>query len=345
MPIQRIKLKDLVATVKGQARAELNADALADYTEHAKAAKAKGADPQFPPLVGFKSPFDETGKVYLSSGFTRRQALLKAGFEEYDVDVRDSEDPKRDALKFGFTANREHGARLTNADKKHNLLLALEDPEWAELSGNALAELVGVSESFVRNNKPAAKKKTTVKNKKGGTTNTANIGKKGGSERKKKAEAKKGKGNKGADAPDKPDDKPQTDTALDTAKAKIAKAIDGHHGFTADGFVTAVTDGSLPLSAPEIKKMAATSDDRIRLLAPLVLNSRWSVAKAISFIDKVPDEKTNAETFINLAISHGGLLRERVGDFACIWLRSDDYTVGEKDGVVTITPKGGKRRK
>lgn len=349
MAIKRLKLKDLIATVKTQTRDAINEDALASYKEHAKAAKAKGADPSFPPLKAFADALD--GKVYLGDGFTRRQALLAAGFEDYDVDVEEvgpDADAKREAIKYGFKANLEHGARLTNADKKHNLMLALEDPEWSQLSGNALAELLGVSEGFVRQNTPAGKKKTKVKTKKGTSVDTSNIGKKGGSSRKKAKAAKKGK--KGADAGSggapggdgagdgggKPADAPKRDEALEVAVTKIANAIHGH-GFDKAEFTAAVKDGSLPVSSPDLKKWASTSEDRIRLFAPLVINERWSVGKAIGFIDKAPAPDTKAEHFMNLAVAHGGLVRERVGDYVCVWLRADDYTVGEaKNGTITI---------
>lgn len=352
MAIKRLKLKDLIATVKTQTRDALNEEALASYKEHAKAAKAKGADPSFPALVGFSDPFD--GKVYLGDGFTRRQALLAAGFEEYDVDVTEvgpESDPKREAIKYGFKANLEHGARLTNADKKHNLMLALDDKEWAELSNNALADLLGVSEGFIRQNRPAGKNPAKKKSKKGTSVDTSNIGKKCGSTR-KKAKAGKGKG-KGKGAADAGSGgaggdggsgggdgggapAPKRDEALEAAITKIANAIHGH-GFDKAQFTAAVKDGSLPVSGPDLKKWAQTSEERIRLAAPLVVNERWSVGKAFGFLDKAPAPDTKAEHFMNLAVAHGGLVRERVGDFVCVWLKADAYSVGEaKNGTITI---------
>lgn len=342
--IEKLKLKDLKATVKNQTREEINPEALADYKEAIKTAKAKGADIPFPPLVAYK---DFEGNIWLSDGFTRRQALLANGIEDYDVEVREGE--KRDAIKNGFLANREHGVRLTNADKKHNLLLALEDKEWAELSNNALAELVGVSESFVRTNRPAAKSPETVKSKKGKAVKKGNIGKKGGSTRKKAAAAKKGKKGKGEDAApdagggDATPEPPKGDAELDKALAKISGAINGN-GFDGAQFVAGVKDGSLPLSTAEVKKFAATSDERIRHLAPLVINQRWSVAKATAFLDKEPTADTKADHFINLAVAHGGLVREKVNGAGCVWFIAEDYTIGEtKEGVVTITPKKKKK--
>jgi hypothetical protein len=342
MANERLKLKELKATVKTQTREEINQDVLADYKAHAKAAKDKGADPSFPPLVAFR---DIQGDVWLADGFTRRQALLATGFEEYAVEVHEGD--KRDAIKYGFKANQEHGARLTNADKQHNLKLALEDPEWAELSGSALAELVGVSEAFVRKNRPVAKKPDTVTSKSGKKMKAGNIGKKTGATKKKKEPKKKAAaaaaGSTGGDGTPPATPAPKPDAELEKAYGKIAKAVDGH-GFVGADVVAAIKDGSLPLSAPDVKKFGGTSDERIRLLAPLVVNLRWSVGKAIGFIDKEPSADTKAEHFMNLAVAHGGLVREKVGNAGCVWFIAEDYTVGEaKDGTITLTPKKKKK--
>lgn len=356
MAIERAKLKDLKATVKTQTRAELNPETLADYKEHCKLAKSKGANPSFPPLRGCRNPLETD--IYLYDGFTRRAALIATGFEDYEIDIVDSEDPKRDAVKLGFKANIEHGARLTNEDKKHNLLLALEDAEWKDFSNNALADLVGVSEGFVRQHRPAAAAPQKRKTKAGKDVDTSNIGKKTGSARKKAAAAKKaakgaapegepgnepetGKGGKAPEAP-----APKEDAEFIKALAKIGKAVDGH-GFIGEKVIEAIKTGALPLSAKEVKAFAATSDERIRHAAPLVINLRWSVAKAYKFLDTEPTGDTKAEHFVNLAVAHGGIVTERVDNAKCVWFLADDYTVGESpEGVITITPKAkGKKKK
>jgi hypothetical protein len=52
-----------------------------------------------------------------------------------------------DAIKFGFTANDEHGVRRTNKDKRKSVEIALT--EWDNLTNTVIAEMVGVDDSFV----------------------------------------------------------------------------------------------------------------------------------------------------------------------------------------------------
>jgi hypothetical protein len=346
--IERFNLRDLKATAKTQTREELNPEALAEYKAHIKLAISKGADPEFGPLKAYRNPLG--GDTWLSDGFHRRAALLANDIEAYDVEIIDSEDPRRDAIKNGFKANVSHGVRRTNADKLHNLFLALEDKEWALLPNTGLADLISVSEAFVRANRPVSKTPTKVKTKRGVELNTSNLGNRevvGNQRNKKRAAAKAAKksgknGKNGKNAPS-ADEAPKTDTALTAAYTKIANAIDGH-GFKGQETIDAIKDGTIQMSASEVKKLAQNSADKIRLLSPLVLTSRWSVGKAISFLDKVPSADTKAADFINLALANGGIVRERVESAGCIWYIADDYTVGEgKDGVITITPKKKKK--
>ncbi len=58
-----------------------------------------------------------------------------------------------DALKHALGANAVHGQRRTNADKRRCVELAIK--EFASLSSRAIAELCGVSKTFVENIRPS----------------------------------------------------------------------------------------------------------------------------------------------------------------------------------------------
>jgi hypothetical protein len=333
MKTQTIKLADIKASVKTQARAEINKDVLADYTATAKEAKAKGASSPFPPLIIFK---DMGGTLWLGDGFTRRQACVKAEIDEHECEVLEGE--QKDALAFAFKANQTHGARLTNADKQHNLKMALADEEWAKLDNVALAELLGVSEGFVRSNRPAAKAPKERVGKDGKKRNATRT-KKADKPPKPEKPAKGAKADKKGAAGDDKTKPPKEDKALTAAIEKIAKAIHGK-GYDAEAFKASVADGSLELSPVKIKEWAQTNEARILTAAPLIIGKRWTPAKAFAFLDKVPDKDTKADHFMDSATAHGGLLQEKVGDFKFIVFDAARYVVGEaKDGTITLTPK------
>lgn len=336
MQIERLKLADIKSTVKTQTREEINKEALADYIVAAKASKAKGADSPFPPLVVYR---DDNMLDHLSSGFTRRAALLKAGYEETDCEVRSG--TARDALANGFKANNENGVRLTNADKKHNLMKALDDPEWAQMTDADLAELIGTSPSFVRENRPVAKAPATRTriDKKTGEKKTVTATRTKKKDKPAPEPKKKGKDKPAPPAGDGKPPEPKKDADLEKAIDKIAKAIDGH-GYSGDEFRAGVADGSLPLSAANLKKWAATTEERIRNAAALIIGNRWSPEKSFAFLDKQPDADTKADHFMVSANTRGGILQEQVGGFKFIVFNAELFDTGENTkGVITITPK------
>lgn len=135
--IQPISLDDI--RIDGtQTRAALDEATVAEYAECYRN-RAK-----MPPLVVF---FD--GSVHwLAEGFHRYFGLRKI---KHDKPVRCEvrEGTRRDAIRFGFTANVAHGLRRTNADKRHAVEMALADPEWESWSNSAVAELCGVDDKTV----------------------------------------------------------------------------------------------------------------------------------------------------------------------------------------------------
>jgi len=103
------------------------------------------ADDDFPPLVVFRRATD--GLLHLADGFHRYEALKKAGKGKALCDVRAGD--IRDARLFAAGANKDHGCRRTNEDKRSAVRVLLEDDEWRGWSDRSIAEHVGVSPTFV----------------------------------------------------------------------------------------------------------------------------------------------------------------------------------------------------
>lgn len=98
----------------------------------------------FPPIVVF---YD--GETYrLADGFLRTEARERAGFQTIKADVKQG--GAREALLYAMGANKSHGLRRTNADKKKVTLRILRDPEWSTWSNNEIALHCGVSGEYVR---------------------------------------------------------------------------------------------------------------------------------------------------------------------------------------------------
>jgi hypothetical protein len=55
----------------------------------------------------------------------------------------------RDAILYSLGANRDHGLRRSNADKRKCVMTLLEDFEWGDLSVNEMARICGVSPQLV----------------------------------------------------------------------------------------------------------------------------------------------------------------------------------------------------
>ena len=91
--------------------------------------------------------FQDGPNNWLADGFHRVEAATLAGLVEIAADVRQG--TARDARLFGLGANKTHGLRLTNADKRAAVAGILDDAEWASWSDHAIARQVGVSQSFV----------------------------------------------------------------------------------------------------------------------------------------------------------------------------------------------------
>ena len=132
---KRILLSEIVTDAGTQVRVQPDDATVADYAQH----MTDGAT--FPPIV----LFHDGSAYYLADGFHRVLAARRNDWRDIDADVRVG--TKTDALWFALAANKANGRRLTEADKKHAITLALQ--AWPDRSARQIAEQVGASQDYV----------------------------------------------------------------------------------------------------------------------------------------------------------------------------------------------------
>ena len=133
-----------------QARAALDEATVAEYAE----ALGRGID--FPPVVVFRDGTEH----YLADGFHRLAAFRKAGRDSIQAEVREG---TRDAARwYALGANKTHGLRRSNADKRKAIRMALQ--ERPDLSDRAIADHVGVSHPTVAKYRSEAENAGEVEN-------------------------------------------------------------------------------------------------------------------------------------------------------------------------------------
>lgn len=118
-----------------QSRVAINTEAVGDY------AKAMLDGDQLPPLLVY---FDGAAN-WLADGFHRFHASRKVGLKAVEVEV--VQGTLQDAKLYAYGANKSHGLRRTNKDKRKAVLGMLED--FGSWSDNKIAKHVGVSQPFV----------------------------------------------------------------------------------------------------------------------------------------------------------------------------------------------------
>lgn len=155
-----------------QPRVELNQEVVGDYADSLMAGAV------FPPV----HVFHDGSSYWLADGFHRYFAHKRAGKLDIDVDVHTG--TLRDALLFSLSANSQHGLRRTNEDKRHAVLILLNDLEWSEWSDVKIAEAAGVSNATVHRIRKSLQldqkpeKKYVDKHGNERVMNTGNIGRK-----------------------------------------------------------------------------------------------------------------------------------------------------------------------
>jgi hypothetical protein len=120
-----------------QVRAAINEAVVQEYAERIQAGD------KFPAVVVF---FDGQHH-WLGDGFHRVFAHQSAGQEDIEADIRPGS--RADAVWFACSANRTHGLRRSNADKRRAATMALASPQAQGMSDRQLAEHCGVGHVFV----------------------------------------------------------------------------------------------------------------------------------------------------------------------------------------------------
>jgi ParB-like chromosome segregation protein Spo0J len=116
-------------------RTQVNDDLVAEYAERMLAGD------QFPAVI----VYEEGGHRRLSDGRHRLLAAHRIGKTAIEAEVRHG--TAEESLWFALGAGRDYGARLTNADVAHAILLALR--ELPDKSHRLIAERLGCSHSYV----------------------------------------------------------------------------------------------------------------------------------------------------------------------------------------------------
>ena len=153
-----------------QPRAQMDWTVVADY------AADMGNGATFPPVVIFYDGSD----YWLADGFHRVEAAKSLGLVEIAADVRPG--TLEDAKWYSYSANKMHGLRRSNEDKRRAVEAALTHPKAKTLSDVEIARHVGVSSMTVGNYRKAIIKnfnddvRTVTRNGTTYTMDTANIG-------------------------------------------------------------------------------------------------------------------------------------------------------------------------
>lgn len=123
-----------------QTRAGLNQETIDEY------AVAMLAGAEFPPVVVFR---DAKGEHWIADGFHRYYAAKAKGVERKTLKAEIRDGSQRDALLYALGANRSHGLRRTNADKRKAIDAFLHDSEWVAWTDSRIAEHAGIACSAV----------------------------------------------------------------------------------------------------------------------------------------------------------------------------------------------------
>lgn len=119
-------------------RAALDDDLVSEYAE----LLAQGV--VLPPVVFYETPDDVR---YLVDGFHRVGAAERLGWKDIDAEGRAAKD-KNEALWFALGANKTHGRRMSRADVRYAIGLAVR--AFPDKGPSVLALQVGCSDRYVR---------------------------------------------------------------------------------------------------------------------------------------------------------------------------------------------------
>jgi hypothetical protein len=165
-----LRLEQIRTDGDTQPRDQMNWVVVSEY------AADMGEGATFPPVVVFYDGSD----YWLADGFHRVEAAKLLGLVEIAADVRPG--TLEDARWYSYSANKLHGLRRSNEDKKRAVVAALAHPKARTLTDVEIARHVGVSSMTVGNYRRLIIKdfnddiRTITRNGSTYTMNTANIG-------------------------------------------------------------------------------------------------------------------------------------------------------------------------
>ncbi|HEX3716937.1 MAG TPA: ParB/RepB/Spo0J family partition protein [Verrucomicrobiae bacterium] len=125
-PILSIVIDDAL-----QVRAAVDKNTVTEYADSMKCGDV------FPPI----KVIERDGKYALVDGRHRLEAASQIHAESIRVEIVESS--PNDAIKIALEANRQHGLRFTNADKRRAVEMVLR--QWPEMSDREIARLCGTT--------------------------------------------------------------------------------------------------------------------------------------------------------------------------------------------------------
>ncbi len=132
---ETVAIAKLLTDSGTQVRSEISEFIVTEYVE------ALGEGARFPPVVVFRAD----GADVLADGFHRVRAYQQAGRDEIEADVYEGGPDQ--ALWFALGANRAHGQRLNDGDKRRAIEMAYK--AWPDVSQTRIAAHVGCNQGYV----------------------------------------------------------------------------------------------------------------------------------------------------------------------------------------------------
>lgn len=168
--MEQLTVSNLILSSDIQPRTAMDMVVIQEYADEMKSGT------KFPPI---EVVFDGQG-YWVWDGFHRAKAAKIAEILEILANVQNG--TKQDAQWLALSANRAHGLRRTNADKKRTVELALEHPNAINKSLREIADHCGVSYQTIANYKNTIYQNltdviTVTRNGSSYTMNTNRIGK------------------------------------------------------------------------------------------------------------------------------------------------------------------------
>lgn len=136
MPLQRIRLDAIAFDAGTQVRAAISEEVVADYADKMTENVA------FPAIV----LFHDGSQYFLADGFHRYMAAKRNAFVDIEATVQPG--TKADALWFALGANRANGSRMTDADKRHAVVVAVQTFANSK-SQKEIAKQIGCSQGWI----------------------------------------------------------------------------------------------------------------------------------------------------------------------------------------------------